>query len=250
MRWATLLSVVNHSTKYPSSLLAAAACLKDARSGNQDDASGPATTPPTYILDPPHFYYHDQDSCPDMIPIKIYDTENPMQLAMRVKLLELALMTFENFQLAKGSGGNYYFFHLWTCNDKVRDELISDFWSCMNEGLVIPLNNQKDKAKWQEINGAYSSRYLADYFAKLTRAINCHQNWNSYAAGAGTSISNLALMLVNIGANISTNFEYTLPHASELRGSCYYIWTTYTHNIWSMTIPSILEFLTMKITCP
>ena len=72
MRWTTLLSVVNCSTKYPSPLPAAVACcLKDARRGNQD---GPTTTPPTYILDP-QFYYHDQDSCPDMIPIKIYDTE-------------------------------------------------------------------------------------------------------------------------------------------------------------------------------
>ena len=98
MRWTTLLSVVNHSTKYPSPLPAAVACLKDARSGNHE---GPATTPPTYI---PHFYYHDQDSCLDMIPIKMYDTENPMQLAMRVKLLELALTTFENFQLTNESG--------------------------------------------------------------------------------------------------------------------------------------------------
>ena len=55
VRWTTLLSVVNHSTKYPSPLPAEVACLKDARSGNQDDASGPATTPPAYILDPPHF---------------------------------------------------------------------------------------------------------------------------------------------------------------------------------------------------
>ena len=101
MRWTTLLSVVNHSTKYPLPLPAAAACLKDSRSGNQE---GPATTPPTYILDPPHFYYHDQDSCPDMMPIKIYDMKNPMQLAMRVKLLELALTTFENFKLTKESG--------------------------------------------------------------------------------------------------------------------------------------------------
>ena len=44
--------VVNHSKKYPLLLPAAVACLKDARSGNQE---GPATTPPTYILDPPHF---------------------------------------------------------------------------------------------------------------------------------------------------------------------------------------------------
>ena len=98
VRWTTLLSVVNHGTTYPSPLPAAVACLKDARSGNQD---GPATTPPTYIHDPPHFYYHDQDICPDMILIKIYDTENPMQLAMRVKVLELALTTFEIFNLPK-----------------------------------------------------------------------------------------------------------------------------------------------------
>ena len=92
----------------------------------------------------------------------------------------------------------------------------------MNEGLVILLDNEKDKAKWGEINDAYSIGYLADCFAKLTRAMNCHQNWNSYATGAGTSISNLALMLVNIRAdNISVNFEYTLLHATELTGSCY-----------------------------
>ena len=165
MRWTTLLSVVNHSTKYPSPLPAAVTCLKDAKSGNQE---GPATTPPAYILDPPQFYYHDQDNCPDMIPIKIYDTENPMQLAMRVKLLELALTTFENFKLTKESGCNYYFFQLPTHNDKVRHELILDFSSCMNEGPVIPLDNEKDKAKWGEINGAYSSSYLADCFAKFT----------------------------------------------------------------------------------
>ena len=140
VRWTTLLSVVNHSTKYPSPLPAAVTCLKDARSGNQD---GPATTPPTYTLDPPNFYYHDQNSCPDMIPIKIYDMENPMQLAMRVKLLELAL----NFQLTKESGCNYYFFWLLTHNDEVRHELISDFSSCMHEGPVIPLNNKKEQGK-------------------------------------------------------------------------------------------------------
>ena len=209
MRWTTLLSVVNHSTKYPSPLPAAVACLKDARSGNQE---GPATTPPTYILDPPHFYYHDQDSCPDMIPIKIYDTENPMQLAMRVKLLEFFLTAFENFQLTKESGCNYYFFWLLTHNDEVRHELISDFSSCMNEGLVIPLNNEKDKAKWGEINDTYSSGYLAYCFVKLTQTINCHQNWNSYVTGAGTRISNLALMLVNIGANNISAILNTLYH--------------------------------------
>ena len=92
----------------------------------------------------------------------------------------------------------------------------------MHEGLVIPLDNEKDRAMWEEINEACSSGYLADCFGKLTQTINCHQNWNSYAAGAGTSISNLALMLVNIGANNnSANFEYTLPHASELTGSFY-----------------------------
>ena len=99
---------------------------------------------------------------PDMIPIKISDTENPMQLPMKVILLEIALTTFENFKLTKESGCNYYFFQLLTHNDKVRHGLISDFFSCMNEDLVIPLNNEKDKAKWGEINNAYSSGYLAD----------------------------------------------------------------------------------------
>ena len=180
MRWTTLLSVVNHSTKYPSPLPAAVACLKDAKSGNQEC---PAATPPTYILDPPHFYYHDQDSCPDIIPIKIYDMENPMQLAMRVKLPELALTTFENFKLTKESACNYYFFWLLTHNGKVRHELISDFSSCMNEGLVIPLNNEKDKAKWGQINYAYSCGYLADCFAKLTQTINCHQTGTAMPLG-------------------------------------------------------------------
>ena len=205
MRWTTLLSVVNHSTKYPAPLPAAVACIKDARSEKED---GYVTTPPTYILDPPHFYYHNQDSCPDMISIKIYDTQNPMQLAMRVKLLELVITTYENFKLIKESGCNYYFFWLPTHNDEVRVELILDFSSSMNEGLVIPLDNKKDHAKWNEINNTYSSGYLADCLVKLTQTINCHQNWNSYAAGAGTNICNLALMLVNIGAdNISANFQ-------------------------------------------
>ena len=91
-----------------------------------------------------------------------------MQLAMRVKLLELGLTTFENFQLAKEGGYNYYFFQSLTHNDEVRHELMPDFSSCMNKDLVIPLNNEKDKAKQGEINGAYSSGYLLDCFAKLT----------------------------------------------------------------------------------
>ena len=86
VRWATLLPVVNGSTKYPSLLPAVVACLKDARSGNEEGPSGPVPTPPTYIVNPLHFYYH-QDNYPDMIPIKIYDMENPMLLVMRVKLL-------------------------------------------------------------------------------------------------------------------------------------------------------------------
>ena len=69
----------------------------------------------------------------------------PMQSVMRVKLLELALTIFENFQIIKETGCNYYFHHLLTHNDKVRHELISDFWSCMNEGLIIPLDNEKDQ---------------------------------------------------------------------------------------------------------
>ena len=131
MRWTTLLS---------APLPSAIACIKDARS----DKDGHGPTPPTYILDPPHFYYHDQDSCPDMIPIKIYDTQNPMKLAMRVELLELVITTFENFKLIKESGCNYYFFWLPTHNDEVRLELILEISSSIDEGLVIPLDNEKD----------------------------------------------------------------------------------------------------------
>ena len=174
---------------------------------SESDGSDPPIIPPTYILNLPHFHYHDQDNLPDLIPIKMYDTVRLIQFAVRVKLLELALTTVKNFRLEKEQGCNYYFYQLPTHNDEVFHELISDILGCMNEGLIISPDDKTDHTKWTEITGAYTCGYLVDGFSKLTRTINYHQNWNSYATGAGIIICNLVLMLVNIGAdNINSNF--------------------------------------------
>ena len=125
------------------------------------------THPPTfYILEPQYFITHDSDTNP-CIPMKIYDTQFGHALQMRACLMEMMLVTFEEFTLVKEDASPVWTNHI----NQPYDHFISSLIPVMGDILLGRPNAQSDEM-WKR----YMKNYGNGFFVRVVCKNNLYNS--------------------------------------------------------------------------